>query len=72
MTTKDALLVRTEGPCITVGVDLASQPDNTAVCVITWSYESAEVSALASGSLCGRKLDDSTLLSIVGGLTPIG
>jgi hypothetical protein len=32
-------------------VDLASQPANTAVCVITWSHDSAEVRALASGML---------------------
>lgn len=49
----------------TVGVDLASQPPNTAVCVINWSPESAVVTALASGSFGGRLLDDVTLLSIM-------
>ena len=49
----------------TVGVDLASQPQNTAVCVINWGQESAVVTALASGSFGGRLLDDATLLSVM-------
>jgi hypothetical protein len=50
---------------LTVGVDLASQPDNTAVCLIDWSGRSAEVRALARGAFEGRKLDDKTLLGIL-------
>ncbi|WP_231982187.1 DUF429 domain-containing protein [Mycobacterium sp. E2327] len=53
------------GGFTTVGIDLASQSDNTAVCVIIWSHESAQVSALASGTLHGSKLDDSALLSVM-------
>ena len=56
---------RSDGGFATVGIDLASQPQNTAVCVINWSQESAIVSALASGSFGGRELDDATLLSIM-------
>jgi hypothetical protein len=54
-----------DGWFATVGVDLASQPADTAVCVINWSQESAVVSTLASGSFGGRELDDATLLSIM-------
>lgn len=50
---------------LTVGVDLASQPDNTAVCLIDWSGRSAEVRALARGTFQGDKLDDNTLLGIL-------
>jgi hypothetical protein len=33
----------------TVGIDLASQPTNTALCVVSWEAESAEVLALLHG-----------------------
>ena len=54
-----------DGCFATVGVDLASQPKNTAVCVINWARQSAAVSALASGWFGGRELHDATLLSIM-------
>jgi Protein of unknown function (DUF429) len=54
-----------DGSFATVGVDLASQPQNTAVCVINWGQESAIVTALASGWFGGKALDDATLLSIM-------
>lgn len=38
----------------TLGVDLASQPQNTAVCVINWGQESAQVSGLTSGLFGSR------------------
>lgn len=50
----------------TVGVDLASQPQNTAACLIEWGQETAVVTALASGTFGGRLLDDAMLLSIMG------
>lgn len=52
-------------PLVTVGVDLASQSDGTAVCIIRWSGQEAEVVALGKGTLDGRKLDDDTLVDIV-------
>jgi hypothetical protein len=45
-------------------VDLASQPDNSAVCIIDWSGHSADVRALAC-TFAGCKLDDNTLLGIL-------
>lgn len=49
----------------TVGVDLASQPENTAVCVIDWGPESAHVTALECGRFDGQILDDATLLGLM-------
>jgi hypothetical protein len=62
--TAHALAQASDGPLVTVGIDLASQPDNTAICVINWGQGSATVSALASGNFRGRGLDDATLLFI--------
>jgi len=56
---------RSDCRLVTVGVDLASRPENTAVCLIDWSDRSADVRALARGTFGGRKLDDNTLLSIL-------
>jgi hypothetical protein len=49
---------------LTVGVDLASQPDNSAVCIIDWSGQSADVRALAC-TFAGRQLDDNTRLGLL-------
>jgi Protein of unknown function (DUF429) len=56
---------RSDCRLVTVGIDLASRPENTAVGLIDWSDQSAEVRALARGTFEGRKLDDNTLLSIL-------
>lgn len=49
----------------TAGVDLASQPQNTAVCVINWGQGYAEVAGLSSGYFYGELLNDATLLEIM-------
>jgi hypothetical protein len=53
-----------DGQVTTVGIDLASQPEKTAVCVINWGNGSAEVTALSRGTFHGRALDDLALLEI--------
>jgi predicted nuclease with RNAse H fold len=45
----------------TLGIDLASQRQNTALCVIAWNDGRAEVRALAEGAWDGRPLDDGLL-----------
>src|SRR4051794_29391074 len=55
----------------TLGIDLASQPRNTALCVIAWEDGSAEVRALARGNWDGAALDDALLAAAVEGTAPL-
>jgi hypothetical protein len=55
----------TDGRFVTVGVDLASQADDTAVCIIRWGSQAAAVDALGKGYLDGRRLDDDALVDIL-------
>lgn len=51
----------------TLGIDLASQPKNTGLCVIEWSPGGARVSVLVRGTWNGTALHDKLLLnSIIG------
>lgn len=52
----------------TLGIDLASQPRNTAMCVVGWSEGSAEVLALAKSSWAGTPLHDKLLSTSARGL----
>ncbi|MHA7663718.1 DUF429 domain-containing protein [Mycolicibacterium sp. HS_4_1] len=56
----------------TVGIDLASQPSNTAVCIIEWRPGSAEGTTLACGSLDGRKFNDVALLALMQDADKVG
>ena len=49
----------------TLGIDLASQPANTALCVVAWSRDRAEIRSLARGKLGGEKLTDAVLVGAV-------
>src|SRR4051794_1044031 len=51
----------------TLGIDLASQPRNTALCVVAWEADRAEIVALARGDLGGRKLTDALLVDAARG-----
>jgi predicted nuclease with RNAse H fold len=46
----------------TLGIDLASQPRNTALCAVAWSSERAEIVALARGGWGAEKLTDGVLV----------
>jgi uncharacterized protein DUF429 len=46
----------------TLGIDLASQAANTALCVVAWGPDRAEVRALACGTWDGARLDDAVLV----------
>src|SRR4051794_19750105 len=52
----------------TLGVDLASQPRHTALCVIAWHDSRAEVRALAHGRWHGTALHDKLLPTAIRGL----
>lgn len=52
----------------TLGVDLASQPMNTALCVVAWGKHSAEVRALARGKWNGTPIHDKMLSTAARGL----
>jgi len=51
----------------TLGIDLASQPRNTALCVVAWEADRAEIVALARGDLRGQKLTDALLVEAARG-----
>jgi hypothetical protein len=51
----------------TLGIDLASQPASTGVCLLAWAPEGAEVLLLARGSHDRRSLDDRYLLELMCG-----
>lgn len=51
----------------TFGIDLASQPKNTALCVIGWDGESGQVRALARGHWNGTPLHDKLLSTAIQG-----
>lgn len=55
----------TERGFVTVGVDLASQPKDTAVCIINWRQGAAEVCALSCGHLAGQVLEDDVLVAMM-------
>lgn len=55
----------TERGSVTVGVDLSSQPKDTAVCIIGWRQGTAEVHALSCGHLAGQVLDDDALVAVM-------
>jgi len=46
----------------TLGIDLASQPANTALCAVAWGPDRAEVRALARGRWDGAELTDAVLV----------
>jgi predicted nuclease with RNAse H fold len=50
----------------TAGIDLASQVDNTAACVIDWSHRPAPISELHD------RLDDEGIVRLVTGVTKLG
>jgi hypothetical protein len=52
----------------TLGIDLASQPANTALCVIAWDVGTAEVRALARSTWNGTPLHDKLLSTAACGL----
>jgi hypothetical protein len=49
---------------VTVGVDLASQPKDTAACIIDWRHGAAEVLALSCGHIGGEGLDDTAFIHL--------
>ena len=49
----------------TLGIDLASKPANTALCVVAWSRDRAEIRSLARGTHGGEKLTDAVLVGAV-------
>src|SRR3954453_23291242 len=51
----------------TLGIDLASQPRNTALCVVAWEADRAEIVALARGDVRGQKLTDALLVEAARG-----
>jgi hypothetical protein len=53
---------------ITFGIDLASQPENTAICAIRWGGADAEVAVLARGAWNGTPLHDELLVALSTGL----
>ena len=55
----------------TLGIDLASRPKRTALCVITWDGGRAEVCALAHGNWNGTPLHDELLSTAIRGLWSI-
>jgi hypothetical protein len=54
----------------TLGIDLASQPRNTALCVVAWGRERGEVVTLAHGEWDGVRLDDRVLIGAACGNRP--
>jgi len=56
----------------TLGIDLASQPANTAICAIAWDGSRAEVIALARSAWDGGPLDDERLVAAALGVAPLG
>lgn len=54
----------------TFGIDLASQPENTGVCVIAWEPGRARVTGLARGRWNGAALTDELLLACITGAHP--
>jgi predicted nuclease with RNAse H fold len=52
----------------TLGIDLASKPKHTALCVIAWEEGAAEVRALAHGRWDGTTLHDKLLSTAIQGL----
>jgi hypothetical protein len=52
----------------TLGIDLASKPEHTALCVIAWEDGGAEVRALAHGRWDGTALHDKLLSTAIQGL----
>jgi hypothetical protein len=61
-----AVPARSATPITTAGVDLASQVDNTAACVIDWSQRPAPVVELH------ERLDDDGIVRLVTGVTKLG
>lgn len=56
---------------VTLGIDLASQPAKTAVCVLVWSESDVDVLVLWRGrDSAGRALDDSLLIDLMTGNAP--
>jgi hypothetical protein len=52
----------------TLGIDLASKPKNTALCVVAWAGDHAEVVALCKGrDADGHELDDRLILAAMQG-----
>jgi predicted nuclease with RNAse H fold len=49
----------------TLGIDLASRPRNTALCVVAWSRDRAEIRALARGTWGTEELTDTVLVGAV-------
>jgi hypothetical protein len=56
----------------TLGIDLASQPRNTALCVVAWGPHAAEVRALARGAWDGAELTDELLAGAATGRAKVG
>jgi Protein of unknown function (DUF429) len=54
----------------TLGIDLASQPRNTALCVMAWSPDRAEIVALARGAWGDETLTDEVLVAAARGRRP--
>jgi hypothetical protein len=57
---------------ITIGIDLASRPAGTAVCVISWDTNGARVTLLTRGRWGERQLDDGVLCDLIRGETEFG
>src|SRR4051812_11356242 len=51
----------------TLGIDLASQPRNTALCVVAWWPDRPEIAALARGRWDGKELTDVVLVDAARG-----
>src|SRR4051812_7491601 len=56
----------------TLGIDLASQPRNTALCVVAWRSDRAEIVALARGGRGVEEPTDELLVASACGTRAIG